>query len=95
MIEVHCYYSLSSPWAYFAGPRLGDIVRRHHARLLLKPFAFAAVVPKTGGVPLRTRPEPRRRVAPRERIGACRSRRVQAEAAADRPGRDALLAQGL
>ena len=60
MIEVSCYYSLSSPWAYFAGPRLQDIVRRHHARLLLKPFDFQEIVPRTGGVPLRTRPEPRR-----------------------------------
>ena len=60
MFEVSCFYSLSSPWAYFAGPRLQDIVRRHHAKLLLKPFDFQAVVPKTGGVPLRTRPEPRR-----------------------------------
>lgn len=60
MIELNCYYSLSSPWAYFAGPRLQDIVRRHHAKLLLKPFDFQSIVPRTGGVPLRTRPEPRR-----------------------------------
>jgi 2-hydroxychromene-2-carboxylate isomerase len=60
MIEVSCFYSLSSPWAYFAGPRLQDIVRRHHVKLRLKPFDFQEVVPRTGGVPLRTRPEPRR-----------------------------------
>lgn len=60
MIDLHCYYSLSSPWAYLAGPRLQDIVRRHRARLLLKPYDFQTVVPKTGGVPIRTRPEPRR-----------------------------------
>jgi 2-hydroxychromene-2-carboxylate isomerase len=60
MTELSCYYSLSSPWAYFAGPRLADIVRRHRARLVLKPFDFQDVVPRTGGVPLRTRPEPRR-----------------------------------
>jgi len=59
-IELSCYYSLSSPWAYFAGPRLQDIVRRHRVKLVLKPFDFQAVVPRTGGVPLRTRPEPRR-----------------------------------
>jgi 2-hydroxychromene-2-carboxylate isomerase len=56
-----CYYTLSSPWAYFAGPRLQDIVRRHRAQLTLKPYDFQAVVPKSGGVPLRTRPEARRR----------------------------------
>ena len=60
MIELHCYYTLSSPWAYLAGPELQDIVRRHRVRLLLKPYDFQAVVPKTGGVPIRTRPEPRR-----------------------------------
>ncbi len=60
MIEVSCYYSLSSPWAYFAGPRLQEIVARHRVRLLLKPFDFQEIVPRTGGVPLRTRPEPRR-----------------------------------
>lgn len=60
MLELHCYYSLSSPWAYLGGPRLQDIVRRHRVRLLLKPYDFQAVVPSTGGVPLRTRPQPRR-----------------------------------
>jgi 2-hydroxychromene-2-carboxylate isomerase len=60
MFELPCYYSVSSPWAYFAGPRLQDIVRRHRVRLVLKPYDFQVVVPKTGGVPLRTRPEPRR-----------------------------------
>ena len=60
-IELDCYYSLSSPWAYFMGPRLQDIVRRHRPKLVLKPYDFQAIVPRTGGVPLRTRPEPRKR----------------------------------
>ena len=60
MIEVSCFYSLSSPWAYFAGPQQQDIVRRHRIRLVLKPYDFQEVAPRTGGVPLRTRPEPRR-----------------------------------
>jgi 2-hydroxychromene-2-carboxylate isomerase len=60
-LQLDCYYSLSSPWAYFAGPKLQDVVRRHRLALVLKPFDFQAVVPKTGGVPIRTRPEPRRR----------------------------------
>lgn len=59
-IQLDCYYSLSSPWAYFAGPQLQDIVRRHRVKLVLKPYDFQAVVPRTGGVPIRTRPEPRR-----------------------------------
>lgn len=60
MISLDCFYSLSSPWAYFAGPQLQDIVRRHGVRLVLKPYDFQAVVPQTGGIPLKTRPEPRR-----------------------------------
>lgn len=60
MIQLDCFYSLSSPWAYFAGPQLQDIVRRHGVRLVLKPYDFQAVVPQTGGIPLKTRPEPRR-----------------------------------
>src|SRR3954468_654729 len=60
MVELSCYYSLSSPWAYLGGPKLQDIVRRHRVKLVLKPFDFQEVVPRTGGVPLRTRPEPRR-----------------------------------
>ena len=60
MVELSCFYSLSSPWAYLGGPKLQDIVRRHRARLVLKPFDFQEVVPKTGGVPIRTRPQPRR-----------------------------------
>src|SRR6185503_1018075 len=61
VVELDCYYSLSSPWAYLGGPRLQDIVRRNGAKLTLKPYDFQAVVPKTGGVPLRTRPPARRR----------------------------------
>ncbi|MEO8144750.1 MAG: 2-hydroxychromene-2-carboxylate isomerase [Betaproteobacteria bacterium] len=60
MVEVSCFYSLSSPWAYFAGPKQQDVVRRHHVKLLLKPYDFQEVALRTGGVPLRTRPEPRR-----------------------------------
>lgn len=60
MTELSCYYSLSSPWAYFAGPKLTEIVRKHDVKLVLKPYDFQDVVPRTGGIPLRTRPEPRR-----------------------------------
>ena len=60
MVELSCYYSLSSPWAYLGGPKLREAVERHRVKLILKPFDFQDVVPRTGGVPLRTRPEPRR-----------------------------------
>ena len=64
MTELSCFYSLSSPWAYFGGPQLHDIVRRHRVKLVLKPYDFQEVVPRTGGVPLRTRPN---RAAPTTR----------------------------
>ena len=61
-IALDCSYSLSSPWAYFAGPRLQDIVRRHPGvKLTFKPYDFQSVVPANGGIPIRTRPGPRRR----------------------------------
>ncbi|WP_455554400.1 DsbA family protein [Comamonas sp.] len=60
MTQLDCFYSLSSPWAYFAGPQLQDIVRRHGVKLVLKPYDFQLVVPQTGGIPLKTRPEARR-----------------------------------
>ncbi len=59
-LHLAMFYSLSSPWAYFAGPQLADIVRRYQVKLTLKPYDFQAVVPHTGGVPLRTRPAARR-----------------------------------
>lgn len=56
---IECFYTLSSPWMYFAGPRLREIAGRHGARVALRPYDFAQVVPQTGGIPLRTRPQPR------------------------------------
>ena len=60
MKTIECFYTLSSPWAYFGGPRFYEIARRHGARIVLRPFDFQKVVPLTGGVPLRTRVQPRR-----------------------------------
>lgn len=60
MTQLDCFYSLSSPWAYLGGPQLQDIVRRHGVKLVLKPYDFQLVVPQTGGIPLKTRPEPRK-----------------------------------
>ena len=59
MIEIEYFYTLSSPWAYFAGPQLADMSRRLGIRFVHKPFDFFKVVPATGGIPLRTRPQPR------------------------------------
>ena len=61
-ITIDCYYSLSSPWMYLGGDRLNAILHRHAdtCRLVLKPYDFQLIAPKTGGVPLRTRPEARK-----------------------------------
>lgn len=56
---IACYYSLSSPWAYFGGPQFVALAQKHNAKISLKPFDFMEVVPKNGGVPLRTRPQAR------------------------------------
>jgi len=56
---VECFYTLSSPWMYLGGKQLTEIVKRHGATLVLKPYDFRLVVKHTGGIPLRTRPEPR------------------------------------
>ncbi len=56
---IACYYSLSSPWAYFGGPQFVALAESHGAKIALKPFDFMEVVPQNGGVPLRTRPQAR------------------------------------
>jgi 2-hydroxychromene-2-carboxylate isomerase len=56
---VECFYVLSSPWTYFGGPKLQDIVRRNRARLVLRPYEWLVVTEATGGISLRTRPQPR------------------------------------
>ena len=56
---VSCLYTLSSPWMYLGDAQLNDIIKRHGARLVLRPYDFRLVIPHTGGIPLRTRPEPR------------------------------------
>ena len=56
---IACFYTLSSPWAYFGGPRFVEIARKHNAKIVLRPYDFMEVVPQTGGIPLRTRPQAR------------------------------------
>ena len=56
---VECFYTLSSPWMYLGAPQLNAILAKHGAELLLRPYDFRLVIPHTGGIPLRTRPDPR------------------------------------
>ena len=41
---VECFYTLSSPWMYLAGPELTGIVKRLGATLMLKPYDFRLVI---------------------------------------------------
>lgn len=54
--EILAFYGISSPWAYFGLPRLRALVARHGARLVLRPIR---VIEANGGIPLRTRAQPR------------------------------------
>lgn len=55
-VLVEAFYGISSPWAYFGAPRLYDLVERTGARLRLRPIR---IIEANGGIPLRTRPDPR------------------------------------
>ncbi|MGV8831587.1 MAG: 2-hydroxychromene-2-carboxylate isomerase [Devosia sp.] len=54
--QIDAFYGISSPWAYLGTLRLYDLADRTQTRLVLKPIR---VVTENGGVPLRSRPEPR------------------------------------
>lgn len=54
--RIEAFYGISSPWAYFGAPRLYDIAARTGARLSLRPIR---IIEANGGIPLRTRPDPR------------------------------------
>ena len=56
---IECFYTLSSPWMYLGAQQLNDILARHGAKLVLRPYDFRLVVTRTGGIPLRTRPDAR------------------------------------
>jgi 2-hydroxychromene-2-carboxylate isomerase len=54
--EILVFYGISSPWAYLGTPKLWEIARRHGARIVLRPIR---VIEANGGIPLRTRAQPR------------------------------------
>jgi len=39
--NVECFYTLSSPWMYLGGKQLSEIIKRHGANLVLRPYDFA------------------------------------------------------
>ncbi len=53
---VELFFSLSSPWAHLGLTKFRAIVARHGAGVVLHPIV---VVQENGGIPLRSRPQPR------------------------------------
>lgn len=49
---VTFYFSLLSPWVYFAGPRFHEIAREAGARVSYRPVDLLRVFRETGGTPL-------------------------------------------
>ena len=53
---IRAFYGPSSPWAYLGAERLYAIAERQETPLVLQPIR---VIAENGGIPLRTRPQPR------------------------------------
>lgn len=49
---VTFYFSVLSPWVYFAGPRFAELVRRTNAQVRYRPIDLLHVFRETGGTPL-------------------------------------------
>lgn len=56
---VEIFFTQASPWTYLAWPQLRPMLARRGARLRLRPYDFALVSLGNGGIPLRSRPQPR------------------------------------
>ncbi|NTE88118.1 2-hydroxychromene-2-carboxylate isomerase [Agrobacterium rubi] len=53
---VYYYHALSSPWAYLGWPEFKALIEKHDLNVIVRP---TRIVPDNGGVPLRSRPQPR------------------------------------
>lgn len=53
---VYYYHALSSPWAYLGWPQFKALIEKHDLDVIVRP---TRIVPENGGVPLRSRPQPR------------------------------------
>ncbi|MEM1275580.1 MAG: 2-hydroxychromene-2-carboxylate isomerase [Pseudomonadota bacterium] len=56
MAAIDYFFSLLSPWTYFAGARLEEMAAAHGAAITYKPIDAARVFKATGGLPLAERP---------------------------------------
>ena len=54
--SIHAFFGPSSPWAYLGAERLYALADRCGVPLILRPIR---VIRENGGIPLRTRPQPR------------------------------------
>jgi len=52
---IDYYFSPMSPWSYLGHERLGNIARKHHAKINVKPVDFGKIFPASGGVPVAKR----------------------------------------
>lgn len=54
--DLHIFYGISSPWAYFGAERAVEIARDNGAGVRLRPIR---IIEANGGIPLRKRPDAR------------------------------------
>ena len=59
--SIDYYFAPLSPWSYLGHERLGNIARKHFARINLKPIDLVKVFSGTGGLPLAKRGEQRQK----------------------------------
>ena len=50
--SIDAYYWIHSDWAYFGGPRLKEMARRHGLQVNHRPVDLATVYARTGGIKL-------------------------------------------
>jgi 2-hydroxychromene-2-carboxylate isomerase len=53
---VYYYHALSSPWAYLGWPQFKVLIEKYDLDVVVRP---TRIVQENGGVPLRSRPQPR------------------------------------
>ncbi|MEM9736797.1 MAG: 2-hydroxychromene-2-carboxylate isomerase [Pseudomonadota bacterium] len=59
MTTIDYFYSVLSPWSYFAGTRLEEIAAARGARVGYKPLDVVRLFAETGSLPLPQRPKAR------------------------------------
>jgi 2-hydroxychromene-2-carboxylate isomerase len=54
--QVFYFHSLSSPWAYMGWPKFRALIEKHDLDVVVRP---TRIQPPNGGIPLKSRPQPR------------------------------------